>query len=731
MNNILKDIIAPSLESPLYGEDINEQFKSIDNNFDRIITSEFLRGAKGDSFGTYEVEFNKNSEEDLIDNGLYINEKKINSGQLYQMIVDSITQNYSDQELESTPDSSWWDNLMTNNKLLVIVEKVHNINQLSAIIPYIHSDARFAGKLNSDKDRYIYLSDTSCALYWSDGKFVKMNNFPTLYYNQSLNEFCWIFNNKKTDLIARGPQGKAGRDGELYIVQVKKNQSGEYIEPDASGLVEVDKAMAKTSNGFEFIDIRNPNVFNIQDGDKVIGFYSTKYIDESGEEKFNTDFIISPIVYDENTDTWSIYRSMSNSISNLFNAEILLNALLSIGSSNLRGLFIPATEFNSSNQTQPGHMIYASLADSLVRSNLYIAPVEDVLSGQTPIISQDRGKLNIMYNTSIDGTLNVSKALNYNQSGWLWIGNELFINTSYEFLSNGLNLDENKIKTFILSYIKPHISYDVIKKTDGLSTMVGTAKFTNGQSLFNSIKVNLHDGYLMVDIVNGSSVPANLSINGGMIVDPGALENIQLYISGAITGLKLLKVANSSEFYTDINSTKPVHYSVSILVTLQQQLKLITANGIKINDWFTSSLFDGSGSNGGGSGSNGGGSGSNGGGSGSDETPTDSYRIEYISENRDIPLGESRQVKYEVYKNGELYTGDTDSLIDFEKSTVTSSISEDRVKNMYTDNGRICFVYVNPADNTNHNDNVNIKVVFKTGQEVALYSMLPLATVES
>ena len=41
MNSLTTEITAPSLSSTQYGQDVSNRFKTIDQNFDKIIESEF------------------------------------------------------------------------------------------------------------------------------------------------------------------------------------------------------------------------------------------------------------------------------------------------------------------------------------------------------------------------------------------------------------------------------------------------------------------------------------------------------------------------------------------------------------------------------------------------------------------------------------------------------------------------------------------------------------------
>lgn len=189
------------LNSSQIGKNINDRFSSIDDNFKKIIESNYLSGAPGQSITTRVVTIDEN---------------------LLDTFASLIVGDYSDYVGD-------YENRINNVKTqlqsakLTIIEGYYNdtLTQLSSF-PFGFKDTTYIDAIKNidtiDKTKSDHI-DLSCVICYNfsfednQGKYEKIQMFPSLYYDDEVKNFCWMINGNKTKLVARGPAGTPGPAG--------------------------------------------------------------------------------------------------------------------------------------------------------------------------------------------------------------------------------------------------------------------------------------------------------------------------------------------------------------------------------------------------------------------------------------------------------------------------------------------------------------------------------------
>ena len=242
-SSILTPIESLTLHSASIGTDINNRLEKIDNNFNVILQSNYLRGAKGDD--VYMKPINLGSESLKIANAI-VKDTRINS----ESILDYITGTAVGIFVEDWVDG-------------------YKSEKMVASLPYVYMDKRAYENLN-DTENHL---DLSCMVYYdmydkeNDG-WKTLKSIPSIYYNEEKGTFCWQIQNQKTDLIAQGPAGSQGKNGSSLLL-AKANEVGEdlsFIEISAYYSISVDT----TSEQAAWVEPENLDTSLAQDGSLVM-----------------------------------------------------------------------------------------------------------------------------------------------------------------------------------------------------------------------------------------------------------------------------------------------------------------------------------------------------------------------------------------------------------------------------------------------------------------------------
>lgn len=241
----LNQISALELNSAKIGADLNDRLSNIDNNFAKIIQSDYLRGKSGSNFGTKQFYFSKNGlspEIGATQNNFYNPVIKAGYPDHILMTNDYVVNRIKDAILThhfNTTSSSnwpttgyggalasvtdkngnivnWYDNLEEVNSIVFIVEESNGKILVQSSLAYIFIDKRFTCITDANKNQYQNLVDLSCIIYYSindvgsgsqGGTFYTVKSFPTIEYDATSSNFYWKIYGSNSGLIAQGPKG--------------------------------------------------------------------------------------------------------------------------------------------------------------------------------------------------------------------------------------------------------------------------------------------------------------------------------------------------------------------------------------------------------------------------------------------------------------------------------------------------------------------------------------------
>lgn len=426
----LTEITTVELGNSTIGEDINSRFENIHNNFNVLSTTDYLKGDKGNSVKIIEFPIGLSVVEYPVVYEQNDLETPLTPEKLYNDLVLIITSESKDEdesededEIESetqTPISEL-NGLGENgyNKINLICEEVVENgvikNILKGSLPFLYLDPNFSNGQNLSTDKQNY----SCLIIYDDNGFKKSTSIPKLYYDKNIEDgennkgsFCWEINGYQTGIIAQGPQGKNGRDGNCYIVKLGNQieNDNENFDKDV-GLYEIKQVFVVDKNPIGWINYEN---FKENDNQLSIGsscmcvFETHKENEETHEEIYESKLCFGVVAeISQNMErVIGVSTDLSTNIVN-FGAFTLLDALSNISSNSeagIRGLFVPYT--TKANDVQRGHMIWAnSVSDDLDTvpneedHSLHIGPIKNVLNNDLEIDNETirANELNVHY----------------------------------------------------------------------------------------------------------------------------------------------------------------------------------------------------------------------------------------------------------------------------------------------------------------------------------------------
>lgn len=336
---------------PIVGEELNTQLDNIERNFIEIMSAEYLRGNDGDN--------------------LYCKGIDIKDSEYVEDIKSAILK---DSKTPTRTNVDWDENLLAD-KIYIIYKIKGDEEEIISSLPYTFIDKRFAGI--SDEFDYSNLEDLSCTIMYQDGGFVKLQNFPTIYYDSNVKEFCWKINGQSSGLFARGPQGSAGANGRCLFAQIEDVDENDphqgYAKITQVQVVQEVEENGKTSTQTTWIPVSEAK---IQAGDAAISTYK----DSEGKIRL----ILSNIF--EDSGVWYVSLDGGNMLSDQIDLGMLLNTLKLISpidvkdeeeSDVMNGLVIPATSDGSSYHT------LTSVVNEGNKEQLWIGPSSSPTSPYT------------------------------------------------------------------------------------------------------------------------------------------------------------------------------------------------------------------------------------------------------------------------------------------------------------------------------------------------------------
>lgn len=410
----LNPIEGIELNSGQYGVDLSGRLADINENFNKIIESDFLRGAPGRSIGISTWVFNNETKDTHIG----------------QSLIDAIMSNNPYTPESDTLRSSIVGALM-DKEIKVIYDED---GQIVSSLPFTFIDKRFYDGKTLDKS-LANETDLTCVLVYETAKdsngFVAAQTFPTLYWDASLDggNFCWKINGQKTGLPCKGPQGNDGSGGTLYTViynpEVKNVSNG-------SSACEIVGVM--WLNGSDVSNIHNEfipkNQFKdrqiaIKTGDTVIAIPGS--IDGSGNVLFtpySNSSIGTTVASDVATYMYSITTAFVTNDNNYYvvisgdaihipyvlQGGSLANLMNMIGGDYMLGLYIPTEKSNGS--ITKGHTLWSDRVNS---SNFCIGevvnPAEINKWSENPELVDSPSSVSLLYDkvsVGKDAKMNIS-----------------------------------------------------------------------------------------------------------------------------------------------------------------------------------------------------------------------------------------------------------------------------------------------------------------------------------
>ena len=208
--SLLHTLTYPNLGDSGYGQGLNDLVNNINENFQKIVSSEFLRGPEGKSINLIE----RLITDDPDNNGYTY------AVEIFNAITDELDEDvYAGLSAASViGDKTDSDGNLIVPRISLIYETVGSEVNLISSLPFVFIDPRFTDLDNPDID-FTDIEDCSCIVQYMDGSFKKVQTFPTLYYDVNVDQFCWKLNGVNTGLIARGPKGDPGNNGHIYVME--------------------------------------------------------------------------------------------------------------------------------------------------------------------------------------------------------------------------------------------------------------------------------------------------------------------------------------------------------------------------------------------------------------------------------------------------------------------------------------------------------------------------------
>ena len=280
-DNILHKINTVELSSAQYGKDVNDRFNAIDDNFQRIVQTDFLTGRHGNDLSIWEVILDKN--DDSPTNYYYDDEgvNVVTSKSLY----DKIMSLFNDEQFVGVAEGKiYWYSDLNGCKISLIYETIDDKKVIKSSLPFTYIDSRFKSAPNMSAEEsykmYDNIIDRSSTIYYQDNDFVCIQNFPTLYFDKNIGGgcFCWKINQTQTGLVAQGPQGPRGIDGKLYIcklgVKTDTLNSGQFKEGHFRKIEQL-LVLGESDNLYVWKNYNEQSI-RIPNGATIIGFYEAE-----------------------------------------------------------------------------------------------------------------------------------------------------------------------------------------------------------------------------------------------------------------------------------------------------------------------------------------------------------------------------------------------------------------------------------------------------------------------
>lgn len=375
MSKIIKEISAPVLNNPNFGDNLKEQFDNINTNFKILANAEFMKGAEGKNVKLTEVPaFVKNAENNYVFTNF--------GAKLFSTILNiEVTENTVLDDIKNLINTDYpqWDKLFTDAKYSVFDSFKTSDSTYDGTIKlycyedeevYIYSpmnyfrDARIDELNDADANLDVF-SDASCSYIYDGENFKTYTLYPTLYYNSILGLICWKVNGEETSIAAQGLQGKNGNTCRVHIIKctysddsttnIVTTQVINYFYDDWYDINDVNDIITAINN------VEKTSYKSINDLFSRTDLYFCIIVNNN-DEVYDYTFCTNPSISDENgTITFTVDNSSligRKSFLNNFKDMVNNFGVDSIGETkhaSLKGFYLPF-----SNDKKLVHSIYVS-----------------------------------------------------------------------------------------------------------------------------------------------------------------------------------------------------------------------------------------------------------------------------------------------------------------------------------------------------------------------------------
>lgn len=498
MSNLeIKRIVAPTLNQSGYGDNIEEQFRNIDDNFSIISNRDFVKGDPGDSIIITDVplvvEEKSSKTKQFTDEGISVVKcilgiaATINDSWFVDKRINEVKDRIKDSgaiairniknESRNISILDYFDN---GDVIMKVVQSKDNTTgkitgNYSVLNKIVFKDLRFANTssdvteldANGSPVDWSTITDCSCcvvAKFDENGnyKFEVLYEMPRLYYDQNADAFCWNINNSNTGMIANGPAGKNGKDAVTHIFMANSDQNPvtvtQYFDPNASGKENLWIPANKFKGDFY-------TKHHISKGDMCIVFIPRKdtAIDGNKTQEAVVNSVYYSYIFNIEGRSITVYCSDYAKLPDIFTATQLDNLQNYIGMSpQLSSLHVPLDVMNNGRSVGAKHMIWSQKTNGTDKQDLLrISPAKMQGTNQLEDNSLNKAaKMSIDYNQLIIGGsekdsrgIKMPHAQDNMDTSSIIIGDSNWTKDHYEKGIYRLNGDGTGLDTLYLNFI--------------------------------------------------------------------------------------------------------------------------------------------------------------------------------------------------------------------------------------------------------------------------------------
>ena len=439
-NITLKKIEAPSLTQTGYGKNIREQFENIDDNFTRLSNADFVSGRDGSDikFAKYELydgvfltDLGKSFIECIVGESIdwendWDGADFVSDWYESHPIFKSVTRVYTESGQEVSSTYRFFDYIKTNPGISIMYQlidpeapdEIENRHLLCSPYVYLFIDERYAAlrDFNPADATYKTITDASCVLnlvfHNEQPVITRINQFPTLYYDENDGQFKWKLYGNKTGILAAGPRGLSASSTPVFFAIFK-----ESTNTTTSGTGTLTHILQISDNISQWVSIEDLSTDELPKlGDPIFAFEQSQSINATPTDPADPYSYIPQDLYftrvtfvNENTKLIQISTGKSLGLHFQFNNDTFATMMSNtrVGGMGTRCIYIPIVSDSGTESLEsdtPIHAVYAVHDNDQYDVNVRPIPFvkkfskssEIGLGSRNPKIS-NRYNLNIYY----------------------------------------------------------------------------------------------------------------------------------------------------------------------------------------------------------------------------------------------------------------------------------------------------------------------------------------------